>query len=150
MNYKLINLLYIPSLLVASLLCILVFFSWNTGKKMEIPRGQENGIFSAVDSCSMKNGILTINGWATAPETEGYSIHLYLTNKDGLSKLIPIKTVPRSDSFSKSGAKKIRFYLMSGFTASHVMDARENGIKISIVIPARNGKTYRKDYDCIN
>lgn len=150
MNLKFFNLLYIPSLLACSLLCSLAFLSWNTGKEMHIQKGQVDGLFSSLDSCSVKNGILTINGWATVTETEGYSIHLYLTNKDGISKLIPIKTVPRSDSFSKSGAKKIRFYLMSGFTASHIMDNPKALKTISIVILGNNGKTYRKDYDCLN
>lgn len=150
MNYKFINLLYIPSILVAAILCTLVFLSWNTGKVSTIPNGKEEGLFSGIDSCRTKNGIITINGWATAPETDGYSIHLYMTDEDGESRLLPIKTVPRSDLFSKSGAKKIRFYLMSGFTSSQVISKKQEKVKLSVVIPALNGKTYRKDYDCLN
>jgi len=138
-NDKIVNHMFLVLCILSITLPILFFLIINNPKKINLINfGKENSIIYSIDSCQIKDNVLSVEGWA-APvsgiDKGNNKNKIYLTTYDGL---VLIKAFIKKRPDVSAHYNKTGVYDFSGFSGSiNLIFNKQN--KIALLILADNG-----------
>lgn len=139
--------LYIPLLVIGCFFCILLYASWTTSSLFNMPENISGEARVHIDSCSIRHGILELDGWAFT-EADMRTKTEVAAMIGGKYKKVKVRIVKRRDVAKANNLPLAYVSAMKGFTGSIYTGNTTGPIAIVIIVSRVSGEKYRGDYVC--